>query len=240
MFGLKTELWAKQACIHPQHPRGDVDQYFGRGTDFELKIRFLMGKLHCGFGGFEWKVTSFAIEPTASAISMSRKREHWSQPLHMSIPWSTGSPFSDVFASCLTSVLHSLQTKKAFPTAWHPRCRDKEIQVRSVLKGLADMQLEHKPQLLYGATPWQRGKSIRACKDRKTLLHVKAWLWTIQAAFCFRDGSNFTCPQQKKQMVREGWTDEWVNFKELNNFLKGMFAFYAGCTETTDNNTFTR
>lgn len=47
--------------------------------------------------------------------------------------------------------------------------------------------------------------------------------------------SNFACPQRKKQMVKEGWTDEWVNHKELSNSLKGMLVFYANHTETTDN-----
>lgn len=157
----------------------------------------------------------------------------------MSIPSIIASYFSVIFPRCLTSVLHSLQTKtKAFPPAWHPRLRDKESQVCSVVKELADVQLEYKTQLLYSTTPCWGGKSIRACKERKTA-SCKILIANHPGCILLQGWSNFTCPQQKKQMVREGWTDEWVNLKELSNSLKGMFVFYASHTATTDNNIFT-
>lgn len=85
--------------------------------------------------------------------------------------------------------------------------------------------------------PWQGGKLIWACKDRKT--SRKSLIANHPGCILLQGWNNFTCPQRKKQMAREEWTDEWVNLKELSNSLKGKLVFYASYIEITDTKTFT-
>lgn len=175
------------------------------------------------------------MHPAALTISMSRKWSIEPNPF----PWASPRLWSPLCGHipllpylCPAFSADKKQGTSSSPASQTQRQRNTSLQcLRGVCRCAAGIQ---NPAFLQGYTLTKR--QVHPCLQRQENSASRKSL-TVKHPGCIllQAWSNFACPQQNKQMVKEGWTDEWVNLKELSNSLKGMFVFYANHTETTDN-----